>query len=172
MWNNFWTALIAYHRCHMLPFSNYLQYNRVRPNNQRGGGVSFLVHTSIASSNIVINSTTKTFEYLCRQLVKGKENIICAGVYKPPRSDCSIFLEEIDALLSCISNNKASCVMLVGDFNVKLLDDCKNSIKFLNVMLSHSLYPTVFLPTRPASRSLIDNIFISWPSFFEKFCYT
>jgi hypothetical protein len=88
----------------LLPVNNYLQYNRVRPNNQRGGAVSLLVHSSISSSDIAINSTT--FEYLCRQLVIDYERITCVGVYKPPMSDCTVFFEEINELLSCISNKK------------------------------------------------------------------
>jgi hypothetical protein len=43
------------------------------------------------------------------------------------------------------------------------------SAKFLQLVTSHMLSPIIFLPTRPASNSLLDNIFVSWPGHLKSY---
>ncbi len=149
-----------------LPFDNYIQHNKIRGNNQRGGGVSILVQSSIRSSEFIVNVSPVSFEFICRQVFISSESIICIGVYRPPSTDCDVFLDEINNLLHSVAQLAPGKRLLVaGDFNIDILTASRNANVFLDTFMSYSLYPTIYMPTRPSSKSLIDNIFISWPSF-------
>ena len=39
----------------------------------------------------------------------------------------------------------------------------------MDVLLSHCLYPSIFASTRPSSKTLLDNIFLSRPGFHDNF---
>ena len=56
-------------------------------------------------------------------------------------------------------------LILLGDFNIDLLkcENNSNHSNFLDILCSHSILPTILLPTRitSSSKTLIDNIFIS-----------
>ena len=93
----------------------------------------------------------------------GASSVVCVGVYKSPNTNKELYFEEINELLEIINvyNNKT---FVVGDFNIKLLGDSSPSSKFLDIMLTHGLYPVIFKLTRPASGSLLDNIFVTSPA--------
>jgi endonuclease/exonuclease/phosphatase (EEP) superfamily protein YafD len=158
----------------MLPFNNYVQFNKNRSNNRKGGGVSLLHHSSIMSSEYGTRVTPLTFEFIVRQLLLDNIKLVCIGVYRPPNTDAIVFLNELDELLSSISSScdNNTIIMLAGDFNINILDDCNCSRNFVNVLTTYSLYPTIFLPTLPTSNSLIDNIFFSRPGLLASYVLT
>ncbi len=95
---------------------------------------------------------------------------MCLCVYRPPSSSIDVFLEELDLLIDNLYGTYDQYKFIIaGDFNINLLDNGLLPSKLLDVMLCHMLHPTIFLPTRPSSGTLLDNIFISWPASYSSF---
>ena len=98
-------------------------------------------------------------------IIPNKPNIIVGVIYRHPsmslKSFNSDFLRPFSHKLS--SENKQS--VLLGDFNINLLDIEKDleSSSFLDILGSNLILPQIVLPTRitNASSTLIDNIFSS-----------
>ncbi len=42
-------------------------------------------------------------------------------------------------------------------------------ILFMDLLTSHSFFPSIFKPTRPSDSALLDNIFLSWPCLADSF---
>ena len=94
-----------------------------------------------------------------------KKNIIVGCVYKHPGMSTNELTDEHFApLLDKINMEKKQGVLL-GDFNINLLEyNIKNEVgRFVDTATSHSFFPTISIPTRitDMSSTLIDNIFIS-----------
>ena len=73
--------------------------------------------------------------------------------------------------LSRAQSNRSECVIL-GDFNFDLLNLNSVNLEFLNLALSHDLYPVNLIPSRITAQSatLIDNIFVSSNLLRQAFC--
>jgi hypothetical protein len=83
-------------------------------------------------------------------------------------------LTEFENYLLFLSDtaNKLRIPLIVsGDFNINLLqvDSNLKVSDFVNCVYSHSLFPSIYRPTRITSKSatLIDNIFVSDPNFYS-----
>ena len=68
----------------------------------------------------------------------------------------------LEPILSIISAENKNC-SLVGDFNIDLVklnshDDVNN---YYNNLTNHFFAPYILQPTRPQSKTLIDNIFLN-----------
>ena len=92
----------------------------------------------------------------------GSKNIVVGVMYLPPDQDVYEFNKFIDSLLVHVTKNQ-KFVYLMGDFNINLLNEdthCRTN-DFVNILTSHSMYPSITRPTRITSKSatLIDNIF-------------
>ena len=91
-------------------------------------------------------------------------------VYRHPSSLISIeeFTKNyLDPVLQKLSSENKICT-LMGDFNINLLqtETRAGSSYFYNTMLSNVFAPYILQPTRPVSKSLIDNIFCDFFNFF------
>ena len=90
------------------------------------------------------------------------KNIVIGNMYRPPDQDMNVFNDFIDYVLRCATKNQ-KLVYLMGNFNINLLNEDVHPLTndFVNVITSHSLYPSITKPTRITSRTatLIDNIF-------------
>ena len=78
-----------------------------------------------------------------------KKNLIVGCIYRHPSN--KITLEDItnnylDPILSIISAENKTCA-LVGDFN------------YQNTLSFHFFSPYILQPTRPISKTIVDNIF-------------
>ncbi len=145
----------------LLPFHNYQSYHVCRAS--KGGGVSILIRDNMTSTNVKCDFKPGSFEYVCR-LIDLSVSVLLISVYRPPSSNLNKFFDELDDLLHLLN----ACydgfrVVLAGDFNVNLMDYTCNSARFVDLVTSHAFFPTIFVPTRPVSNTLLDNIFISWP---------
>ena len=94
---------------------------------------------------------------------KNSKNTIVGCIYKHPNMSITEFISDFfEPLLTKMSFEKKE-VMLLGDYNINLLncDSDKNTSEFLELLLSFSFLPRIMKPTRITSRSqtLIDNIF-------------
>ena len=104
--------------------------------------------------------------------IQGMENteyIIIGNIYRPPydnncKENINSFTSELDPILSSFDTSTNELIVTV-DFNINLLqvNMCNKGHygDFLDLMLGHSLFPKITLPTTTAenSCSLIDNIF-------------
>ena len=80
---------------------------------------------------------------------------------------CTFNDHNLNPLLDNLSKNTNKTIVLLGDFNIVLLnfDTSEYASTFLN-LASNSLQPQIPLPTRISSnsKSLIDNIFCNIPN--------
>ena len=141
---------------------NFVCSNRV---NKRGGGLGIYVSNDlhyklrpdlninedgiIETLFIEINSTT------------GKNNIL-SNIYRPPSGNFEIFENKLNDILSEVDKTK-KITHLMGDFNIDLLktDNCYDSNRFCEQLLTSSFFPLINRPTRITQHTatLIDNIF-------------
>ena len=98
-----------------------------------------------------------------------KSNLIVGLIYRHPCMALDEFNNHFLSTLLDKTSNENKTMILLGDFNIDLLkcDDKPNHSKFLDILCSHALLPSILLPTRltSSSKTLIDNIFISSSSY-------
>ena len=105
-------------------------------------------------------------------MLQVKPRTICFCVYRPPSTSNTIFFDELDKLLTELNQRNPGCrIILAGDFNINILDAHTKSGDYRK-NFTHRLYPSVYLPTRPSSNTLLDNIFLSWQCNFNSFVIT
>ncbi|KAK2714418.1 hypothetical protein QYM36_008846 [Artemia franciscana] len=151
---------------------NFFEKSRVSKNK---GGIGCYVRNDIHSRKITdfddLYEEIKV-QSLILQLKIHNEKVACCVCYKPPHVSPSSFSSALNTLMKLISC-KYRRVILMGDFNINLIDDshrttdkemneCRlseNAIDFLSMCLSHCLLPLCSIPTRvtATSASLIDN---------------
>ncbi|NQZ52535.1 MAG: hypothetical protein HRT95_20925, partial [Moritella sp.] len=86
-----------------------------------------------------------------------QESLTFGVVYRPPSGNISIFLEELEQLLSLVPKNN---VMISGDFNIDLHKSGSSS-EFENVVYGSGFIPSISLATHAklgCTPSCIDNI--------------
>ena len=93
-----------------------------------------------------------------------KSNLIVGCIYKHPCMDICTFNDHyLNPLLDNLSKEANKTIVLLGDFNIDLLnfDTSEYVSTFLDDLASNSLQPQILLPTRISnnSKTLIDNIF-------------
>ena len=134
---------------------------------KRGGGVGVYVldSWSLSVRKEYSNTKHKMYECLVLELSKaGVQNILLASIYRPPGLKVSLFMEEFSTLLQELTDKSNKYVIVSGDFNIDMLSSTnRESVSFMNLMLSSGVYPMVDKPTRITDHSstLIDYIFIS-----------
>lgn len=126
-----------------------------------GGGVSIFINNSLSSANLLENFEFENNNFLAVKLVNVNLSII--GIYKPPDTNCSNFLVELDKVLE---RNPHSVVF--GDFNLNLFDSKSPSILNYNNTLESNgfkflncISPLFFTRLNPSTNSstCIDHIF-------------
>ena len=146
--------------------------------------ISNETESSAGGTAIYINNTIKfkpridlsNSMYSSRQLestfieiaLPRKTNVIVGCIYKHPHFSTSEFNTRFLAPLLHSINKESKDIVLLGDFNINLLNHNENSevSDFVDILNSHLLILTINIPTRitNTSKTLIDNILIS-PSF-------
>ena len=135
------------------------------------GGLTTYIDTNINASVINVEITSPIWEGLFVK-IQGMENTkdnIIGNKYRPPydnnyKENINSFTSELDPILSSFDTS-TNDLIVTGDFNINLLQVNMSNKEhygdFLDLMLGHSLFPKITLPTRTAenSCSLIDNIF-------------
>ena len=90
--------------------------------------------------------------------------VFVGSIYRPPNTDISLFIAELQSILTIIDNTCKKIAIIAGDFNLNLLKHSSHTQTgdFLNILLSYNYMPTIGQPTRitELSATLIDNIFI------------
>ena len=121
----------------------YHAYYFMRTCKSGGDSVSIYVHDFLVSVMISCNFKPVTFEYVAC-LMQVKPRTICVRVYRPRSTSYTIFVDEIDKLLTELNQQNPGCrIILAGDFNINILDAYTKSGDFIETFLSHCLYPSV-----------------------------
>ena len=155
-------------------FDHYEHICKIRPvDNQfdmkeRGGGLSIFIKNNIHyKEREDLNLMLPFIETLFIEVPHNNKTFLIGVIYRIPGTNVNLFNEKINSLIEPIKNNYE--VILVGDFNICLLQDSNHTQAFRNCMQSNSLFPTILEPTRVArvlrngnyhtTQTLIDNIF-------------
>ena len=123
------------------------------------GGSLILINDNLKSKerkDIVALSSERNIEISCAEL----EQFIIVSVYRPPSGDCHLFLSIMEDILKKICKCKKS-VVVCGDFNIDILENTQNAVRFLNLFKSFNLQNLFCEPTRTTSTTAtcLDNIF-------------
>merc|ERR1711888_12590 len=95
--------------------------------------------------NIIDNSTK-----ICNTSVWYTINTpLIGGIYCIPNTSVTDFCAVINNVLEPL--NRSHEIILLGDFNVCLLQNNNNSNVLKNTMQSNNLFPVILLPTRVAT---------------------
>ena len=90
-------------------------------------------------------------------------------VYRRPNTNSNTFIDYLDGLIEPFKSSYE--IIIMGDFNICMLQDDNISRYFVDRMHSNALFPTILEATRVATvfrngeyhttETLIDNIFIN-----------
>ena len=138
------------------------------PTETSHGGTGFFIKESLVFNrrdDLKFNSPGDFESTFIEIILPKRRNIVIGCIYRHPTSalPISTFIDEyIEPLLEKISTENKLC-SLMGDFNIDLLkiDSNNDSNSFFNIMTSYFFAPYILQPTRPISKTLIDNIFIN-----------
>ena len=116
----------------------------------------------IATISFSVYSRHPTLELMFINLKLRHEALMCGLLYCPPSSDASI-LQTLESALEEHPPSTQNSLMLLGDFNIDYCQSAKtthlHSLHSIEDKLS--LKQIVTVPTRPASSTLIDHVYIS-----------
>ena len=123
-----------------------------------GGGILLYI-----SESLIINSTniTKTSELLFADL-RLKHGAVMIGLYYRHPSSQSSALSDLESALESTPPAFMKNFVLLGDFNIDLLQpDSPSAIELTNITSSFHLSQVVNSPTRETDHSLIDHVYTS-----------
>ena len=96
--------------------SNYNAYHCTRPS--RGGGVSVYVSNKFSSRKLDVCVELQDVDSLFINVSHMSKSVILGCIYKPPRVNPSIFIDQVQNVLSYIVSGRVCDVMLCGDYNI------------------------------------------------------
>ena len=130
-----------------------------RDRHRHVGGIAFFIHDCIP---FIAHANHSTLELSSVEFKFQTLNLLCCLFYHPPSSDISI-LTDLESFLEQLPVSRQHSLLLLGDFNVNLLQSEVNDNHHLlrTIEDKFSLKQIVTTPTRPASASLIDHIYLS-----------
>ena len=141
----------------------YKSFHQTRDGRKGGGLCIFLRNTLSYKIRSDLNMNSDAIECLCLEIsTKTSKNLILSLNYRPPNGDSTLFEKHMKSILS---KNKATKkeVILIGDFNMNLLDFDKNKRvqSFVNLMFRFGMIPTINKPTRVTrhTATAIDHVF-------------
>ena len=115
----------------------------------------------------VLTNISVCYEYiesLFLEIKYGSSFILIGVLYRPPIGNKSEFIDKVDELLSEIRLNKFQRIIIVGDYNIDMLNvDDRTNVDLVNMFYIYLLLLLITRPTRITTETdtLLDNIFIS-----------
>ena len=150
---------------HLLrPIDHHIDFKK------RGGGISIFIHNSIEYKHrIDLEVMLPYMECSFIEISFNNKKYMIAGIYRIPDTDINLFLEKLNEIIEPLKNS--SEVIILGDYNINLLNDDIHKNSFELCLQSNYLVPTILSPTRIATKTLqsgeqvttktlIDNIII------------
>merc|ERR1712240_442012 len=108
------------------------------------------------------------------ELLHENRKYFIGGIYRVPNTDVKEICENLNRI---IEPHRYHEIVLLGDFNICLLQDNSYKRELQNTMQGNSLYPTILTPTRITSvlrdgqlgttKTLIDNIYLNTQNNFK-----
>lgn len=98
----------------------------------RGGGVGFYLRRGVRA-RAAAHPPSSQVEQMWLKLNVNSHSVIIGTAYRPPWLDVNVFLDAITDSLSSFAN--VDKVLLVGDFNINVLNPSDNKTKLLNNFL-------------------------------------
>ena len=149
----------------------YKSFHQTRDGRKGGGLCIFLRNTLSYKIRSDLNMNSDAIECLCLEIsTKTSKNLILSLNYRPPNGDSTLFEKHMKSILSKNEATKKE-VILIGDFNMNLLDFDKNKIvqSFVDPMFQFGVILTISKPTGVTrhtatatdhvfTNSIIDNI--------------
>ena len=130
---------------------------------RRGGGVGVFINKNVQYiRRLDLEQNDSCIESVFVEIYNNNNpGIIVGSIYRPPDQSVDIFLDRLLSVFSIVNREK-KIMYFVGDYNINLLNVGKVQYvdNFLNLLLSHHMYPLIDQPTRITddTASLIDNI--------------
>lgn len=140
----------------------FTSFRNDRPS--RGGGVLIYVKKRF-NTKVICRSNTDGIEYIFIEVSCNNLKVLIACVYipKPTVALLKILKDELKSF-----NNVYSDILILGDFNIDILNSSNLSRKYLNILdqlsltIINTIEPTHFVSsTTTTSTSLIDHIIVS-----------
>ena len=137
---------------------------------ERGGGISIFVRNDITFKHRTdLNQTLPFMECCFIETMFNNKKYIIAGMYRIPNTNINLFTEKFNEIIEPLRSSHE--LIVLGDFNINLRNDDSHKRLFEICLQSNYLIPTIFAPTRIAtkklqngqtitSETLIDNILI------------
>lgn len=144
-----------------LPEYNVLHKTR---NGCKGGGISFFIHKSLHFKLIShLDEMSDVYESFSIEIInENSKNIVVTGIYRPPKGDARLFINQFQHMLSKIKNLNQKDIFIAGDFNINSFDyENNSSVKnFFNSVFENGLVPLINRATRVTrtTATCIDNI--------------
>ena len=109
---------------------------------QRGGGLSLFIKNNLNFKvRYDLNRMLPFIETLFIELQYNNKSYVIGVVYRVPNTNVELYINEINSIIEPIRNEHD--VIIMGDFNICLLQNDKHSRSFRNCMQCNSLYPTI-----------------------------
>ena len=138
----------------------------------RSGGVSVFVKKQISSEFIPeLSFARQSIEVCSVKISTNSESFIIMGIYRPHAGTTEDFLTELDLILNS-RRLQGSTNLLLGDFNINFLSDCRQTELFINKMRSYHYSQLLSKPTRIPNidshvPTLLDHIWVNKLMTFE-----
>ena len=158
----------------LVSFNDFTSVHSLRTSNvmlrENGGGVSIFVRNNIDFKvREDLNLMLPFMETLFIEFSYEGKKYVAGLIYRVPNTNIKLFLEKLDELVEPVRNNYE--LILMGDYNICLLQDNIHTNSFCDKMITHNLFPTITQPTRESTvlrngnyvstRTLIDNFFMN-----------
>ena len=127
----------------------------VQERQKRGGGLGLVSYKSL-QVKLVDSRECSTFQVAKWKVGMEKPMLTVTGVYKPPNTSNSIFLEEFTEWIGpCIASDHN--IIVAGDFNlhVKYVLSDDDAGNFVDMMVALGLDQTVNFPTHKSGNTFI-----------------
>ena len=141
------------------------------PSNANKGGALLYINESLnykTRKDLEITKSRELESSFIEVIKPCEKNTIVGCIYRHPSMSIAEFNNDYLRCLLDKLNLENKNVVLLGDYNINLLqyDKSTDVAHFLDSMCSYSLFPSITQPTRVTSNTstLIDNIFINFHS--------
>ena len=130
---------------------------------RNGGGVSIYVRKDLKHKvKTDLSKLTDEIECLFVEILSQKTKTLIGCIYRPPDRSIDDFTDSIQDTLIQLNHGSNQCI-LTGDFNIDLLkiDSHLPTSRYVDMLHSFSFLPYITKPTRLASKTLIDHIWVN-----------
>ena len=156
---------------HLCNFNGYKSEHLLRPTDgqfdfkERGGGVSIFIKDHIEYKyRTDLSKITPVAECLFIELNYNNKKYLIGGIYRVPNTDVNTFCETINEI---IEPHRSYEIILLGDYNICLLQNNCHKRKLQNTMQSNSLFPTILAPTRVATVLRQDGQYVTTKTLID-----